>query len=157
MIVYPTGKIAADYQPGDYPDYRNDDYYATDYSLTEIQHYLQRVKQCVKNDKFYVLDDEGGSRAKNRDFMLVYGLTRREEQRAVLLSLDAEDFCHSVTSSDGSRLYVFCVERSLYKASVGPTRIWVYIKHNCPDKSDPYDLVVSMHELEMPIDLLFVD
>ena len=105
-----------------------------------------------------MLDNESGSsdgRQKNSDFIRKYGLYTRESQMELLLSICTDEFCHSVKSSDGRVLYVFCVKRTLYKSGSGPSTICVYVKHDCPNNSDAIDVVVSLHELEKPIELIF--
>ena len=158
MIVYPSDTENS--SNGDIPDYRNDDYYNVNYSRAEISSYLKRVKDCIRAGRFIVLNNEDGnreSRKKNYDFMLKYGLYTKESQEAKLLSLDVENFCHTVQSSTSETLYVFCAQWSLYRAGSGPCSIYVYIKHNCPEGIEVTDVVVSMHELEKPIELIFVD
>ena len=161
MLIYPDGKTASDYEPGAIPDYRNNSYYNTSHTRREIAAFLQRAKGCIRDNRFIVLDNpadsNGGHRQKNRDFMVAYGLYTKEVQRDFLLAIDVDDFCHSVASSDGRELYVFCCSRSLYRSGSGPRHVWVYIKHDCQPNRKPYDVVVSLHELEKPIELLFVD
>ena len=156
MIVFPTGKSADDYKDGEIPDYKGSHYYHTDKTRREVAAFLARAKECIKEDKFVVLE-EGGTRRKNSDFLNLYGLYARSEQKRVLLAVDVEEFCHSIISSDGDELYVFCARRRLYKTATGPCDVAIYIKHSCPEKAQPFDVVVSMHELESPIDLVFID
>lgn len=161
MLVFPTGTTPEDYRLEEIPDYRNSCYYNTSHSYHEIAAYLQQVNRCIKEGHFVVLNDpaneHGMHRQKNIDFMNIYGLYTKRAQRILLLSLDANDFCHSVKSSDGRDLYVFCCLRTLYRTGSGARSIWIYIKHDYQPKGHPFDVVVSLHELEMPIDLFFVD
>lgn len=158
MRVYPSERIGC--LMDDVPDYLNDDYYNTSYSKAEIRAYLKRVKDCINAGRFIVLNNDDGDhegRQKNSDFMNKYGLYTRERQQDLLKRIEVEDFCHSVRSSDGRDLYVFCVQRQLYKAGSGTCSVWVYIKQDCPEGNETTDVVISMHELEKPIDLIFVD
>ena len=88
MLVYPTGKTAEDYEPNEIPDYLNDPYYRTDHTTAEVGAFLTRVNKCIRAGEFIVLDDEEGSRKKNADFLSVYGLYTKEEQKRLLLSID---------------------------------------------------------------------
>lgn len=158
MIVYPSN--IDNQSVDDIPDYRDDDSYNTNYSKAAIGAYLRRVKSCIKAGRFVVLDNEDGSRPgrqKNLDFMNKFGLYTKESQMNLLLGVDVEDFCHSVRSSDGRHLYVFCIQRLLYKTGSGTCSVQIYIKHDCPEGNDPTDVVVSMHELEKPIEKIFID
>lgn len=158
MLVYPSGMH--NNSQVDIPDYRNDDYYNVNYSKAEISAYLKRVKECIRAGRFIVLGNDDGTREgrqKNTDFMLQYGLYTPESQAAKLLSLEVEDFCHTVRSSDGESLYVFCAQWSLYKTGSGVCLVRVYIKHRCPEGDGVTDIVVSLHELEKPIDLIFAE
>lgn len=157
MLVYPAGKTAEDYKPNEIPNYINDPYYRTDHSTAEVGAFLARVNKCIRAGEFIVLDDERGSRKKNADFLNIYGLYTREKQKQYLLSIDVEDFCHSVRAADGAELYVFCPRWQLYKTNGGSCNVAVYVKHDCPQAKHPRDVVISMHELEAPIELIFAD
>ena len=52
---------------------------------------------------------------------------------------------------------MFCAERSLYKSFVGERRVQVYVKHDYKRGNSPFDTVISMHELNLPIELAFVN
>lgn len=156
MIVYPTGTSAKDFGPGSYPDYSNNERYRCDLSRQKVISYLLDIKCCVRDDRFIVLENDEG-RGENRAFLNAYGLYRRPEQKSFLLSLDVDEFCHVKLTNDGRELYVFCAARSLYKSLVGERRVQVYVKHDYDDRNRPFDTVVSMHELNMPIELAFVD
>ena len=160
MLIYPTGTTAEDFKPGSYPDYGDASRYRTNQTRREVGAYLTKVKECVKTGCFVVSEDDGegeGSRKENREFLNAYGLYSRSEQKKLLLSLDVDEFCHSRLTNDGRELYVFCPERELYKTMIGPKRIKVYIKNDYNESLCPYDTVISMHELNLPIDLLFID
>lgn len=154
--VYPDGWEEGS-EPGDsVPDYGKDPYRVPE-SPEEIGRFLRRVFTAIRNDSFHVLiADTNGSRSKNLGFMNLYGLWGREQQKELLLSIDASEFCHIKRTEDGRDLYVFCLKRTLYKAAVGPREVWVYIKHDFPE-SEKRDVVISMHELELPILLPYAD
>ena len=158
MIVYPSEESSdlADSALG----YRDDENHNADHSKAEVEVFLKRVKSCIQAGRFIVLGNEDGTREgrqKNTDFLNTYGLYTKESQASLLMSIVVEDFSHSVKASDGRELYVFCIRRSLYKTSYGPCSVWIYIKHDCAEEGEPYDVVISMHELEKPIDLIFAD
>lgn len=156
MIVYPTGTSAKDFDQGSYPDYSNDELYRCDLTRQQVSSFLSEVKECVRDGRFIVLEDDEG-RDENRVFLSVYGLFRRRDQQAFLLSLDVDEFCHVKRTNDGRELYVFCAARNLYKSLVGECRVQIYVKHDYERKNGPFDTVISMHELNKPIELAFVD
>ena len=153
MRVYPTGKGPSDFHDGSIPDYGNDEYYRTDQTESEVAAILRRIKDCVRDGRFIVLDSDG--REDNVDFLNAYGLYTKREQARFLLSIDVSDFCHAIRASDGSELYVFCVLHSGYRAMIGNCDVWVHVKHRCPPSATPFDCVISMHELKYPIELPF--
>lgn len=159
MVVCPAGKTIEDFEPEIIPDYSDADFYRQDVSQGDVSAFLARVKECIRADRFVVEDGsivegDGGVR-KNSAFMNVYGLYRRSDQKQLLLSITLEDFCHVRKANDGRELYVFCVQRPLYRAGSGTCSVWVYVKQECEEGREPFDVVVSLHELELPIELPF--
>ena len=156
--IYPTDWDArkADSEP--IPDYRRDPY-SMDLSLQEVGAYLKRVGACIRAGHFHILtgdpDDPAASRGKNARFMRSYFLYDRKELAAMLLSLDAGEFCHVKRCNDGRDLYVFCAARTLYKQAVGYELVRIYVKHDYDSRGEGADVVVSLHELEKPILLAF--
>lgn len=68
-----------------------------------------------------------------------------------------DEFYHVKLANSRRELYVFCAERDFYKSFVGERRVQIYIKHDCVCNNGPYDTVITMHELNFPIELAFVD
>lgn len=114
------------------------------------------MKKCVRADRF-VVQEESDGRGENKLFLNAYGLYRRSEQKSFLLSIDVDEFWHVKLTNDQRELYVFCAERSLYKSFVGERRVQVYVKHDYKRGNSPFDTVISMHELNLPIELAFVN
>lgn len=136
------------------PDYTSTRY-RMDLSRKEVHSYLRAVKECVRRGAFMVLkgdpDDRADSRQKNVLFMRTYGLWHHDTQRALLLGITEDEFCHVVVCNDGRELYVFCLDRTLCKVASGFERVRLYVKHDLSKKGSPYDIVVSLHPLELPI------
>lgn len=153
QIIYPEGTSASDFVGCQIPNYRDTTRYRTSHTYNEVAAFLRRTKDCVKAGRFVVLTSDG--REHNEQFLNAYGLYSPREQSKLLLSLEVEEFCHSVLASDGRELLVFCPRRVLYKSNVGLVPVCVYVKHDCPPDASPYDCVISMHELRYPIELLF--
>lgn len=157
-LLYPLGLTAEERSALHIPDYSSSRY-RTDCSFAEIRAYLKSVNACVRRGEFVVLegdpDDPLSTRYKNTDFLLTYGLADRESQKQLLLSVSEDEFCHVVICNDGRELYVFCLDRPLYKAMVGREMVRVYLKHDYNGRS--FDTVVSLHGLELPIMRAFED
>lgn len=81
----------------------------------------------------------------------------QREQAKYLTTLTADEFCHAVETIDGRLLYVFCAERTLYKIANGYEAVRVYVKHDYTPNEGGFDVVISLHGLEMPIVRLFGD
>ena len=135
------------------PDYTQAPY-KMDYPIEAINSYLNRINGFVRAGAFHVLesdpDDPLSSRDKNAAFRAIYGLYTKQAARQLLLSIDASEFCHTKQTEDGRLLYVFCIDRVLYKAGFGDETVRIYVKHDC-QPNDSRDVVISLHELEAPI------
>ena len=157
-VLYPLGLTSDERAALRIPDYSSSRY-RTDCSLAEVRAYLKNVKACIRHDEFVVLegdpDDPLNTRCKNSEFLFAYGLADRQRQKQLLLSVSEDEFCHVVICNDGRELYVFCLDRSLYKAASGCERVRMYLKHDYDGKS--FDVVVSLHGLELPIVRAFGD
>ena len=125
-----------------------DEFHRMDLPFEHVEKYLRRVRACLDRDS-----KEG--REKNYDFLLSFGLLDRRYQKKILQGVDASEFCHVKKTNDGRDLYVFCIDRQLYKAAVGNQQALIYIKHDLNEARRPQDLVVSFHQLENPIQLAF--
>ncbi len=162
-LIYPHGCSDEDIQTYDLGFYCNSNHYGMGHSQSEIESFLQRVREYVRADLFIVkkgnLDRADDSRLKNREFILRYGLWDRFELRHLLLSVSFEEFCHSIRGLDGSTLYVFSPERELYREGFRLEKVQIYLKEGEVRGRDGKMrvLVVSLHELEKPIVRLFED
>lgn len=130
--------------------------------LSHVENYLKQAKQLIRRDRFIVLDgdpqDPTDTRCKkNGQFMYSYNLTSIKSQKSLLLSIDPEDFCHTVSTNDGRRLYVFCIERELQRHLHESETVAIYIKHDFDPSTSENDIVVSLHPIERPIYLPFQD
>lgn len=136
-------------------------YHESQPSFVTVQRYVNAVRTTIKKGMFHVQlgspDGDTNSRYKNRSFMRTYGLWKREDQIDFLLKIEPEDFCHKIDASDGSELYVFCIEATLYKEACGLQRVRVYVKHNYPAPGTSDDVIISLHALEKAIELPFRD
>lgn len=159
-LLYPFGLTEEQKASLPVPDYLSDRY-RMDLSRKEVRSYLSAVKECVRRGAFIVLEgnptDPLNTRYKNTEFLFMYGLQDRENQRKILLSVVEEEFCHVVLSNDGRSLYVFCLDRTLLKMSGEYEEARIYLKHDYRPGNDPYNLVISFHALELPIIRAFED
>ena len=130
-----------------------DEFHIMDLPMEHIDGYLRRIRSCLDRDSFLVNTRDG--REKNYEFLLSFGLLDRKHQRQILRNIDSSEFCHIKKTNDGRNLYVFCIDRQLYKAAVGYERALIYIKHDLDESRRPQDLVISFHPLEQPIQLAF--
>lgn len=139
------------------PDY-SADCYDTSLSEESVERYLRQVAISIRKGSFIVETGQmSESRKKNSDFMVQYGLSDPEEQKALLLSISASEFCHVKHTEDGRDLYVFCPRRSLYKTAAGNVTVSIYVKHDYAPGRRMQDVVISLHELEFPIYLPYAD
>lgn len=159
-LLYPLGLSETEKASLPVPDYTSA-YYRMDYSVAAIRSYLNAVKECVRRNAFVVLkgdpDDPTDTRKKNASFMRRYGLWDKAAQQALLLSITEDEFCHAVMCNDGRELYVFCLDRMLYKTLSGFEQVRIYVKHDYAQGISPFNVVVSLHELELPILKAFED
>lgn len=157
-LLYPLGLDDRQQSLLQTPDY-DDEYYQTDYSIEHIESLLHQIRKDVRNGAFIILkgdpDQASDTRHKNSDFMRVYGLTHRDKQQSLFLGIDVSEFCHSIHSNDGRVLYVFCIDRELYRAAFGYERVRIYIKFDYSEKRAKSTVVISLHTLEKPIKRLF--
>ena len=91
------------------------EHYNQNYSEDEIKSFLEKVKDCIREDKFIVSTNE--NRQENIDFINEYNLTN-QRQKEILLRLEVEDFCHSLQNTnigfEYEVLYVFCPQVTLH-------------------------------------------
>lgn len=134
-----------------------EEHYNHNYTQEEIDIILQKIKDCVDNNKYIISQNE--NRRENIQFIQDYNLNS-SKQKAILLSIEVIDFCHSLNNiSPGFEheiLYVFCLQRTLFNVLGEEEFIDIYTKFNiieCTDKKRV--IAVSFHKRNKPIDYLF--
>lgn len=104
-------------------------YYNQNYSREQIENILTAIKDCVKADRFIISKND--NRQENIDFINDYSLNRRR-QKAILLNLKTEDFCHSLRNTkigyEHEILYVFCPQIILLNFNGDEELVEIYIK-----------------------------
>lgn len=123
----------------------------TNHSIEEIELYLKKIKEEINKDNYVIPVTE--KRAKNRDFVGTYNLTKKK-QKAMLIALEATDFCYSAEDykNKTERHYIFSKEYEL--DSWGKiNNVLVYIKF--VQKEENFVVVVSLHEPEKTLVHLF--
>lgn len=156
-LIYPSSWTQEQIDAAELPSYPSN-LYDVDVSRNEVKRYLQEVSECIRGGSYRIAaSPSDSSRKKNFDFMLIHNLFDEHLQKELLLSIDAEEFCHVKITEDGRRLYVFCVKRELYRSRVGNVLVTIYVKHDYDPSNSIKDIVISLHELERPIQLAFVD
>jgi len=68
-------------------------HYNQNYSKQEIDEILDKVKNCVYNNRYTISLNE--NRQENIDFINEYNIYSNK-QKKILLQLKVEDFCHSL-------------------------------------------------------------
>lgn len=129
----------------------DDNYSRTQKSFSEVERYLLEVQSKIERDLF-VISERDESRKKNTEFIRIYNLSTKGQQKELLLGIMCEDFLETVLSNkegnEGQELYVFCRKCNLYKVNSGSQDVWVYIKFDLiKDEKQPV-IVVSFHECE---------
>ena len=66
-------------------------YYNQNYTREQIDAILDKIKDCVVNNKYTIALNE--NRKENIDFINEYNI-RSDKQKSILLQLRTEDFCH---------------------------------------------------------------
>ena len=69
------------------------EHYNQNYTRDEIALVLQKIQECVSNDKYSIARNE--NRAENDAFIREYQLTSQKQKR-LLMEIEGDDFCHSV-------------------------------------------------------------
>lgn len=140
------------------PEPLDPELYDVNCTLGDVRQYLSEVKTCIREDRFIVEagdpTDPDNTRNKNDDFLAVYGLSN-DDVKDILLSLDETEFCHVRLTNDDRRLYVFCRKTRLYRIAKGHEPVAIYIKHDYDGAG--FDVVISFHALERPIEVPFAD
>ena len=71
-------------------------YYNQNYTREHIDAILDKIKDCVVNNKYTIALNE--NRQENIDFINEYNI-RSNKQKSILLQLRTEDFCHTLQNT----------------------------------------------------------
>ena len=92
-------------------------HYNHNYTKEEIDVILEKIKNCVGNNKYTIALNE--NRQENIDFINEYNI-RSNKQKSILLQLRTEDFCHTLQNTkigyEYEVLYVFVPQIKLFNA-----------------------------------------
>jgi len=132
-------------------------HYNQNYTREEIDAVLAKIKSCVEKDRYIISQNE--NRQENIDFINEYNI-RSSKQKAILLKIETNDFCHSLQNTklgyEYEVLYVFVPQVELFNSDGKEELIDVYTKFNVIDlPSGPRTVVISFHKRNKPIDYLF--
>jgi hypothetical protein len=132
-------------------------YYNQNYTREQIDAILDKIKDCVVNNKYTIALNE--NRQENVDFINEYNI-RSDKQKSILLQLRTEDFCHILQNTkigfEYEVLYVFVPQVQLFNADGEEETVDIYTKFNVIDMSNrSRTVVISFHKLNKPIDYLF--
>ena len=132
-------------------------HYNQNYSEQEIDEILDKVKNCVYNNRYTISLNE--NRQENIDFINEYNIYSNK-QKKILLQLKVEDFCHSLQNTkpgyEYEVLYVFVPQVNLFNAEGVEEKVDIYIKINIIDMSNgSRTIVISFHKRNKAITYLF--
>lgn len=132
-------------------------YYNQNYTSEQIDVILDKIKDCVVNNKYTIALNE--NRQENIDFINEYNI-RNDKQKSILLQLRTEDFCHTLQNTkmgfEFEVLYVFVPQVQLFNADGEEQTVDIYTKFNVIDMSNGNrTVVISFHKPNKPIDYLF--
>ena len=132
-------------------------HYNQNYTKQEIDEILDKVKNCVYNNRYTISLNE--NRQENIDFINEYNIYSNK-QKKILLQLKGEDFCHSLQNTkpgyEYEVLYVFVPQVNLFNAEGVEEKVDIYIKINIIDMSNgSRTIVISFHKRNKAITYLF--
>ena len=132
-------------------------HYNQNYTKEEIDVILEKIKNCVGNNKYTIALNE--NRQENIDFINEYNI-RSNKQKSILLQLRTEDFCHTLQNTkigyEYEVLYIFAPQIKLFNADGEEEIVDVYTKFNIIDMpSGSRTVVISFHKRNKPIAYLF--
>lgn len=133
------------------------EHYYQNYTQEEINKILQKIKECVENNKYIISQNE--KRQENIRFIQEYNLDK-SKQKAILLSIEVTDFCHSLNNVnpgfEHEILYVFCPQRTLFDVFGEEEFVDIYTKFNIIENDqNKRVIVVSFHKRNKLIDYCF--
>jgi hypothetical protein len=131
--------------------------YKQAYTKEQIAGILQTIQDCVRENRFIISKNE--NRQENIDFLNEYNLNSKK-QKAILLKIEAEDFCHTLQNTklgyEHEILYVFCPQVMLFDFEGDERLVDIYTKFNLVVMNHGKRVVViSFHKRNKPIDYLF--
>lgn len=132
-------------------------YYNQNYTREQIDVILNKIKDCVNNNKYTISMNE--NRQENIDFINEYNI-RSNKEKSILLQIKTDDFCHSLQNTKiGFKyevLYVFVPQVQLFNADGEEETVDVYTKFNIIDlSSGTRTVVISFHKPNKSFDHLF--
>ena len=132
-------------------------YYNQNYTIKEIEDILFTIKSCITKNRYTISLNE--NRQENIDFINEYNI-RSDKQKAILMQINAEDFCHSLQNTkvgyEYEVLYVFVPQVQIFNAAGKEETVDIYTKFNVIDTpSGNRTVVISFHRRKKPIDYLF--
>jgi len=132
-------------------------HYNQNYTREQIDAVLDKIKSCVGNNRYTIALNE--NRQENIAFINEYNI-RSDKQKAMLLQLQTEDFCHTLQNTkigyEYEVLYVFLSQVQLFHADGKEETVDVYMKFNVIDMPNGIrTAVISFHKRNKPIDYLF--
>ena len=133
------------------------EHYNQNYSQTEIEVFLKKMHDCVRENRFIISIKE--NRQENIDFINEFNIDNRK-QKEILLNIKTEDFCHSLQNTnvgfEYEVLYVFCPRVTLYNIDDVEELVDIYIKFNLIEgQNRNRAIVISFHKRNKPIGYLF--
>lgn len=133
------------------------EHYNQNYTKEEIDAILQKIKECVNNNKFTI--EQNKNRQENIQFIRECNLNSAK-QKTILLSIEATDFCHSLQNTnigyEYETLYVFCPKRTLFNAFGEEENVNIYTKFNIIKyENNRRVITISFHKRNKPIDYAF--
>lgn len=126
-----------------------------EYTKSDIQDYIDTVKNLVSKGKYTIPQES--NREENKKFIERYQLKRSKIDK-ILGSLTVYDFCYGTRNRnrgfEQEILYVFSKE---YEGTFpeGHKKIQIYIKMNLIKPNDNFVVVISFHEDTGPMKTLF--
>lgn len=132
-------------------------HYNINYTEEEITSVLDRIKNCVQNDKFNISLNK--NRQDNINFIEEYNI-RSERRKEILLNIEVRDFSHSLNNTNKGYehevLYVFGPEVKLHNVEDVEDVVTIYIKFNIIERvSGDYTITISFHKAKEPLTYVF--
>lgn len=133
------------------------EHYNQNYTKEEIDIILQKIKDCINDNQYIISKNE--NRKENIQFINEYRLDSKK-QKNILLSIQVEDFCHSLNNTNVGYeyeiLYVFCPQKRLFNVFGEEEFVDIYIKFNILEYGNNKRVItISFHKRNKPINYLF--